>query len=99
SGEAAWQLPELSTGPLRQRLTLGGGWSAALPRNRYSTPSNMNLITADGTPAFVIDFNTPDTAASSIRDFSAYAADRIVVTEGLSLDLGVRMELSRGSVS
>ena len=91
--EAAWQ-----PGVPGHRLAVGGGWVVSSPRNRLAAPSNLNLITANGAPAFVVEFNTPLDARGSIRSFSGYAADRVSVTTALSLDLGVLAEISRGSV-
>src|SRR5207245_10125278 len=57
--EAAWEPVEWSAAKMLNRLTLGGGWKTADPRNRWTTPSDLNLITASGVTAAVVEFNTP----------------------------------------
>lgn len=93
-----WQPRAFSTGPVHHRLAAGGGLEAAAPRNRFSTPSDMNLITANGVPAFVIDFNTPADTTYSIKTSSAWFTDRITLGGGLTADVGLLEEYSRGSV-
>ena len=56
----------------RHQIVAGGGWKTSEPRNRFTTPSDMNLITADGAPAFVMEFNTPLDSRELVRSFSAY---------------------------
>ncbi len=46
--EAAWQPAALRTLGVRHQIVAGGGWKTSEPLNRFSTPSDMNLITADG---------------------------------------------------
>ena len=96
--EAAWQVGTQRTGFIRHQIALGGGWKTSSPRNRFSAPSNLNLITADGVPAFVVQLNTPLDTAERVRSFSGYAEDRMALTRALSLDAGVLADLSRGSV-
>ncbi|MBV9082302.1 MAG: carboxypeptidase regulatory-like domain-containing protein, partial [Acidobacteriaceae bacterium] len=50
--EMSWQHAGFETGTVRHQITAGGDWKRSTPRNRMSTPSDMNLITADGVPAF-----------------------------------------------
>jgi hypothetical protein len=92
--EGAWQLPQLA----RQRLVAGGGWKTSEPRNRFTAPSDMNLITANGAPAFVVEFNTPLDSRELVRARSAYVADHISVAPSLSLDVGAYADFSRGSL-
>jgi len=96
--ESGWQPATFSTWSIHHRITAGGGWTASSPRNRFTAPSNMNLITANGVPAFVVDFNTPADATAFIRSFSGYITDRVNPARGLSLDFGGLLEFSRGSV-
>ena len=96
--EAAWQPPTLRAGGTRNRIVLGGGWKTSESRNRFGIPSNMNLITADGAPAFVLEFNTPLDSSNVVRSFSGYAADHVSLTPSLSLDLGAVADFSRGSM-
>jgi hypothetical protein len=58
----------------------------------------MNLITANGVPAFVIDFNTPADSSSTIRTLSGYIGDTMTLGPGLTVDLGLLAERSTGSV-
>jgi hypothetical protein len=96
--QSAWQPATFSTGPVHHRITAGGGFTASLPRNRFSAPSNGDLITVNGVPAFVLDFNTPTDTTASIRTFSGYVTDHVSLVRGFSLDLGGLLEVSRGSV-
>ena len=57
--EAAWQPALLRVTGTRHQIVAGGGWKTSEPRNRFTTPSGMNLITADGRPHSQIEFNTP----------------------------------------
>jgi hypothetical protein len=82
----------------RHHFIADAGWTNANARNRISAPSNMNLITADGAPAFVVDLNTPLESIETVRSFTAYAADHINIAESLSVDLGALADFSRGSV-
>ena len=68
------------------------------PRNRFTTPSDMNLITANGVPAFVVEFNTPLDSRELVRSHSDYFADHVRLTPSLSLDLGAFADFSRGSL-
>jgi hypothetical protein len=56
---ASWQPPAIRAARVRHRFSAGGEWKTSEPRNRFSAPSNRNLITAAGAPAFIIEFNTP----------------------------------------
>ncbi len=96
--EAAWQpavLPALGT---RHQIVAGAGWKTSQPRNRFTTPSDMNLITAGGAPAFVMEFNTPLDSRELVRTFSGYLADHVKLTPSLAADLGVLADVSRGSL-
>ena len=95
--EAAWQSLPLQTGRLRHELAAGGGWETSSPRNRFSTPSDLNLITAAGTPAFVVEYNTPLDSRARVNSTSIYAADHIVAAD-LSIDLGLLADFSRGGL-
>ncbi|MGH9559409.1 MAG: hypothetical protein ACRD30_09235, partial [Bryobacteraceae bacterium] len=91
--EGAWQAV-LS----RNQIAVGAGWRSASPRNRFTAPSNSNLITANGTPAFVVEFNTPLDSRGLIRSASTYAMDRIRLTDLLTAELGALADFSRGSL-
>jgi hypothetical protein len=96
--QAAWQPETLRTASIRHEIVAGGGWSTSSPRNRLSAPSNMNLITADGAPAFVARFTTPLDSRQTVRSFSMYAADHVMLPANWSLDAGILADFSRGSV-
>jgi hypothetical protein len=96
--EAAWQPGVLHAAGTRHQILLGGGWKDSSPRNRFTTPSDMDLITANGAPAFVMEFNTPADSRELVRSFSGEVVDHVSLVRGLTLDLGAVMDLSRGSV-
>jgi hypothetical protein len=96
--EAAWQPGTWPSGSLHHQIVAGGGWSTSSPRNRFSIPSNLNLITADGAPAFVVRFNTPLDTTETVRSFSAYASDRVDLFANLALSAAILVDLPRDSV-
>jgi hypothetical protein len=96
--EAAWQPAVLRALGARHQIVAGGGWKSSEPHNRFTTPSGMNLISANGAPAFVMKFNTPLDSRELVRSFSGYVADHVNLTPSLSLDLGAFSDFSRGSL-
>jgi hypothetical protein len=96
--EAAWQPAVLNALGIRHQFVGGGGWKTSEPHNRFTTPSDMNLITANGAPAFVMEFNTPLDSREVVRSFSSLVADHVTLTPSLSLDLGAFADFSRGSL-
>ena len=96
--EAAWQPAVLRALGARHQIVAGGGWKTSEPHNRFTTPSGMNLITANGAPAFVMEFNTPLDSRELVRSFSGYVADHVNLTPSVSLDLGAFADFSRGSL-
>ncbi len=96
--ETAWQPGILRAIRSRHQIVAGGGWKTSEPRNRFATPSDMNLVTAAGAPAFVVEFNTPLNSREIVRSFSSYIADHVSFTPSLSLDLGALADFSRGSL-
>lgn len=95
---AAWQPAHPHTGPLRHEIVVGGEWSTATPRNRFNVPSNFDLVTANGVPAFIARFNTPLDAAETIHSLSGLIGDRVALPAGWILDAGFLLDLARGSV-
>ncbi|HKD08569.1 MAG TPA: TonB-dependent receptor [Bryobacteraceae bacterium] len=95
---ATWQPAVMRVFATRNRLAAGGGWKTSEVRNRFTIPSDMNLITADGAPAFVVDFNTPLDSREIIRSFSAWLGDHMTLASWLDLDLGVLADFSHGSL-
>ena len=94
---AAWEPGIIRLAGARHQFMAGGGWRVSSPQNRYRTPSDLNLITAGGVPAEVVEFNTPLDSCERITGSSAWATDR-VAAHGLSLDLGVMADFSRGGL-
>jgi hypothetical protein len=82
----------------RHQIVVGGGWKSSRPVNRFTIPSDINLLTIAGAPAFVVEFNTPLDSASLIRASNGFVADHVRLGEGLALDLGVMADFSRGSL-
>lgn len=95
---AAWQSAVWRTHGVGHRITAGGGWQTASPHNRFSAPGDLNLITADGVPAFVVEFNTPLDTRARVNSASAYASDHITFAAGLSIDAGLLADFSRGGL-
>jgi hypothetical protein len=96
--EAAWQPGLLHFLGARHQVIAGGGWKTSEPRNRFAAPSDTNLVSADGAPAFAIEFNTPLDSREIVRSFSSYIADYVRLTPSLSFDLGALADFSRGSL-
>jgi hypothetical protein len=96
--EGAWQPTVLRVKGTRHQVALGAGWKTSEPRNRFTAPSNMNVISANGAPAFVMEFNTPLDSRELVRSFSSFVADHLRLAPSLSLDLGAFADFSRGSL-
>jgi hypothetical protein len=95
---AAWQPAAFHARSSRHQLMIGFGFESSSPSNRFTTPSDMNLITGGGAPAFAMEFNTPAGSRSIIRMSTLTLADHIAVTESLSLDVGALADFARGSL-
>ena len=96
--EFAAEPGEFCLGAQRHRVVAGAGWQLAGVRNRFSAPSDLNLITADGSPASVLELNTPLDSRARIQSFSPYAQDGIAIKPWLTLNAGLRADFSRGSL-
>jgi hypothetical protein len=96
--EGSWQPGALRVAGSRHQLSFGAGWKTSAPLNRVALPSDISLITANGAPARVAEFNSPIDTRSIVRSFSGYAADRVKLGGGLSLDVGALVDFSRGSL-
>jgi hypothetical protein len=94
----AWQPLAFHSRSSRHQLMIGFGFESSSPSNRFTTPSDMNLITAGGVPAFAVEFNTPAESRSIIRASTLTFADHIVLGESLALDLGAVADFTRGSL-
>ena len=95
--EGAWQPAVLTAARSRHQILVGAGWKTSSPRNRITIPNNVNLIMVNGAPAEVVEFRTPDDSRSIVRSFEGYLADHVRLAAGLSLDLGILADFSRGS--
>jgi hypothetical protein len=96
--QASVETREMNIAGVRQMLTLGGGWEQANIRNRFRAPSDLNLITANGAPAFVVALNTPLDSREGIRSVSSYLRDKVRPASWFTFDVGLVADLSRGSV-
>ena len=95
---AFWQPSAFRALKARHQIVAGFGFETSSPINRFSTPSDMNLITAAGAPAFVEEFNTPSDSRSIIRASTLTFADHITLGNTFSLDIGAVADFSRGSL-
>jgi hypothetical protein len=96
--QISWQPRIFSFAKLHHRIAAGGGFESSNPRNRFNVPSNMDLTTANGMPAFVVDFNTPADSSTSIHSLSGYIDDTMTLDNQIMIDLGLAAERSTGSV-
>ena len=95
---AAWEPGSVRLAGARHQFMAGGGWRTSTPQNRYRTPSDLNLIRADGLPAEVVEFNTPLDSRERIAGASVWATDHMNPVRRLTLDLGLMADFSRGGV-
>ena len=93
-----WQPVAFHALKSRHRIVAGAGFETSSPINRFSTPSDMNLISAAGVPAFAVQFDTPADSRSIIRSSTLTFADHIALGSTFSLDLGATADFSRGSL-
>ena len=95
---AAWEPGSVRLAGARHQFMAGGGWRTSTPQNRYRAPSDLNLITADGLPAEVVEFDTPLDSRERITSASVWATDHMNPVRRLTLDLGLMADFSRGGV-
>ncbi|HXG32968.1 MAG TPA: hypothetical protein VNJ11_06365 [Bryobacteraceae bacterium] len=67
-------------------------------RNRFGGPP-LYGVTAAGEPAFVVVRSPTETARSGIRSLAAGIEDRVAVAPGLTIDAGLMLDASQGSVA
>ncbi len=91
--EGVWQ-----SGFLRHRITAGAGWRTQEPENRITAPSDMNLITANGAAAFILQLNTPLDSKSRMRAVHTFIADHWSLARTFSIEAGLLADFSRGSL-
>jgi hypothetical protein len=96
---AAWQSALPDTGAVHQQITAGGNWTASSPRNRFMTPSDINLTTANQVAAYVVEYNTPVDSRERVRAFSTDVGDQLRFDEGFSADVALLADFSRGSLA
>ena len=79
AGERIWQPAAFHALKSRHQIVAGFGFETSSPTNRFTAPSDMNLITAAGAPAFAVEFNTPSDSRSIIRTSKLTFADHIAL--------------------
>ncbi len=95
---AVLQPGEIQLGREAHQLVLGAGWDRSNMQNRFTSPSDLDLITAAGLPAYAVELNTPLDSRARVQSFSIFGRDRIRLAPWLSADLGATGEFSRGSL-
>jgi hypothetical protein len=96
---ADWQPSPFHVIRSRHQILIAADFESSSPTNRFTTPSDMNLITAAAVPAFAVEFNTPAVSRSIIRTSTLTFADRVKLGQNLSLDIGVIADFARGSLT
>jgi hypothetical protein len=79
-------------------VMVGGDWDRSNVLNRFTAPTNMELITAGGQPAYAVELSSPVHSRDRVQSFSSFVRDQIRPTHWLSIDAGVVGEFSRGSL-
>lgn len=95
---AFWQPVAIRRFGSQHQLAIGADFESSSPTNRFTTPSDMNLITAGGVPAFAAEFNTPANSRSIIRTSRLTLADHLILRDTLSFDVGAVADFARGSL-
>ncbi|HEX4771635.1 MAG TPA: TonB-dependent receptor [Bryobacteraceae bacterium] len=80
------------------RFSFGGGWTYSKVQNRLGAPSDLNLITSAGAPAYVLELNTPLDSHQQIRNGTFFAQDEVKLTSWLAVNAGLLADFSRGSL-
>lgn len=96
--EAAWQPVAWNLGTSRHQVVAGVGWKTSASLDRVTIPSDISLITVNGAPSEVVEFNTPLQAEEIVRAASVHVADQIRLMGGLAVSFGVAGDFSRGSL-
>jgi len=95
---SVWQPSVFRAGGARQQILIAAGWESSSPRNRFAAPFDMNVITANGAPAFAVQFNTPVDSREMIRTGSVTLGDHLALGRTFSIDLGAAADFARGSL-
>ena len=96
--EAVFEPGAVQLGPSIHRLSFGGGWTYSKVQNRVDAPSDLNLITSAGAPAYVLELNTPLDSHEQIRNGDFFAQDEVKLTSWLAVNAGLLADFSRGSL-
>jgi len=89
--------PYVQTGRARHALSFGAEWDRAAARNRYNTPGGVNLVTANGAPAYaVLFYDTQPDFTERVMNFTAHARDAIALLPWLTADVGAVANVARG---
>ncbi len=89
--------PRGTLGGGRHSVWIGASWGLASLRNQWSAPSNLNLITAGGAPASVLELNTPLDSHSRIQAWSAYVQDHVRISPWLGAEVALNGDFARGN--
>lgn len=79
-------------------VSAGASYGQSNSQNRFSAPSDLNLVTANGAPAYIIELNTPLDSRERVRTSQTYALDRIRLSSFLTVTAGLLADFSRGSL-
>ena len=94
--QASFEPGERTLAGRRNRFSMGGSWELASVLNRWSAPSNLNLITANGVPASIVLFTGGSENRARIRSAAAYVQDTITLASWLAADAGAAGDLASG---
>jgi len=95
--QTAYEPGRIEIAKARHTLVLGAGWERSSLRNRFAEPQDMNLVTVNGVPAFVIGFYQPVSPARQIiQDWTAYATDQVQLAPWFSVTAGALADFARG---
>ena len=95
---AAWQTGELRLGGTAHRFSASTTLETSAPRNRFQTSGGTDLISAAGQPALAVSLNTPTDNRERINWLAVSVGDSIRWTHGITLDAGLVLDGSHGSV-
>ena len=96
--ETVWQPGQWEFARLRHQVAVAAGWNVSTPLNRFNALNDMDLITAAGAPAFVLQLKTPLDSKARTSFLTASVTDHIQLVRWLAVDLGVTAQFWRGSL-
>jgi len=97
--DVAFESGEARFGGLTHRYSVGAAGETSQPRNRFQAAGGTDLISAADQPAFVVRLNTPAGTRVRIDSFTPYLSDAIRFFHGITLDLGLALDVSHGEVA